>query len=95
MSSALRGSAGLGGGRHRTEWGPRLKALFANLSDHVVFYNTIRDKFCEQFTFSSVMHFAFYTPLSSAENKMKLVVTLETDFITCYRIMTYSVKTLF
>lgn len=41
MSSALRGSAGLGGGRHRTEWGPRLKAVFSNLSDHVVFYNTI------------------------------------------------------
>ena len=72
MSSALRGSAGLGGGRYRTEWGPRLKALFANLSDHVVFYNTIRDKFCEQFTFSSVMHFAFYTPLYSTENKARM-----------------------
>lgn len=96
-SSALRGSAGLGEGRYRTEWGPRLKAVLSNLSDHVIFYNTIliRDKSCEQFTFSSVRHFAFYTPLYSTENKMKLVVTLETDFITCYRIMTYSVKTLF
>ena len=71
--------------------------MLSNLSDHVIFYNTIliTDKSCEQFTFSSIMHFTFYTPLYSSENKMKLVVTLETDFIPCYRIMTYSVKTLF